>query len=301
MTLAPLVLKDKVIVGVAGGEYGIRGFLDAYDAKSGAELWRRPGGSGVIGGPASYSVDGEQYIVVTAGMGGAYALMSAFDSQKFGWRYGEGRRVLAKGRSSLVVPWSERTRYSGKKNGYHGGVSPQEMVLPLAVLTWGENALEGFREVVNLYPSWWFEASAVPAAQPRPARPTAGIKPGKPTPTMFDLLETEKPTAAPSWLDRLFTSPVLLEQKALSQGRGIPSDDEVRRLLLALAERGGRITRVALAQRMGVPPFRLAGLVAATRRLLNVDGLQVLDVDDASDTVILNRPLLEQQFEVDVR
>jgi hypothetical protein len=41
--------------------------------------------------------------------------------------------------------------------------------------------------------------------------------------------------------------------------------------------------------------------VAATRRLLNVDGLQVLDVDDASDTVILNRPLLEQQFEVDVR
>jgi hypothetical protein len=213
----------------------------------------------------------------------------------------EGRRVLAKGRSSLVVPWSERTRYSGKKNGYHGGVSPQEMVLPLAVLTWGENALEGFREVVNVYPSWWFEASAVPAAQPRPARSTAGVKPGKPTPTMFDLLETEKPTAASSWLDRLFTSPVLLEQKALSQGRGIPSDDEVRRLLLALTERGGRITRVALAQRMGVPPFRLAGLVAATRRLLNVDGLQVLDIDDASDTVILNRPLLEQQFEVDVR
>jgi hypothetical protein len=61
------------------------------------------------------------------------------------------------------------------------------------------------------------------------------------------------------------------------------------------------MTRVALAQRLGVPAFRLTGLVAATRRLLNVDGLQVLDVDDASGTVILNRPLLEQQFEVDVR
>jgi alcohol dehydrogenase (cytochrome c) len=40
MTLAPLVVKDKVIVGVAGGEFGIRGFLAAYDAKSGKEAWR---------------------------------------------------------------------------------------------------------------------------------------------------------------------------------------------------------------------------------------------------------------------
>ena len=40
MTLAPLVVKDKVIVGVAGGEYGIRGFIAAYDAHSGRETWR---------------------------------------------------------------------------------------------------------------------------------------------------------------------------------------------------------------------------------------------------------------------
>lgn len=40
ITVAPLVVKDKVIVGVAGGEYGVRGFLDAYDAKSGKRAWR---------------------------------------------------------------------------------------------------------------------------------------------------------------------------------------------------------------------------------------------------------------------
>jgi alcohol dehydrogenase (cytochrome c) len=40
LTHAPLVIKDKVIVGVAGGEYGIRGFLAAYDARSGKEAWR---------------------------------------------------------------------------------------------------------------------------------------------------------------------------------------------------------------------------------------------------------------------
>lgn len=213
----------------------------------------------------------------------------------------EGRRVLANGRSSIVVPWSERTRYSGKKNGYHGGVSPQEMVLPLAVLTWGEAALDGFREVANVYPPWWFEVSGAAATLPRPPRAVASAKPGKTAPTMFDVLEPEEPAGATSWLDRLFAAPVLSQQKALSQGRGLPSDDEVRRLLLALTEHGGRMTRVALAQGMGVPPFRLAGLVAASRRLLNVDGVQVLDVDDASDTVILNRSMLERQFEIGVQ
>jgi alcohol dehydrogenase (cytochrome c) len=40
ITHAPLVVKDKVIVGVAGGEYGIRGFIAAYDVRTGKEVWR---------------------------------------------------------------------------------------------------------------------------------------------------------------------------------------------------------------------------------------------------------------------
>ncbi|HEY2930248.1 MAG TPA: PQQ-dependent dehydrogenase, methanol/ethanol family [Acidobacteriota bacterium] len=40
ITVAPLAVKDKVIVGIAGAEYGIRGFLDAYDAKTGKRVWR---------------------------------------------------------------------------------------------------------------------------------------------------------------------------------------------------------------------------------------------------------------------
>ena len=39
-TGAPLVVKDKVIVGMAGGERGVSGFLDAYDAKTGTHAWR---------------------------------------------------------------------------------------------------------------------------------------------------------------------------------------------------------------------------------------------------------------------
>jgi alcohol dehydrogenase (cytochrome c) len=40
ITHAPLVVKDKVIVGVGGGEGPIRGFVAAYDAKTGKEVWR---------------------------------------------------------------------------------------------------------------------------------------------------------------------------------------------------------------------------------------------------------------------
>jgi alcohol dehydrogenase (cytochrome c) len=40
MTVAPQVVKDKVITGVAGGEQGIRGFIAAYDVNTGKEVWR---------------------------------------------------------------------------------------------------------------------------------------------------------------------------------------------------------------------------------------------------------------------
>ena len=39
-TGAPLVIRDLVIVGIAGGDYGVRGFLDAYNAKTGERVWR---------------------------------------------------------------------------------------------------------------------------------------------------------------------------------------------------------------------------------------------------------------------
>ena len=39
-TLAPLVIDDKVIVGISGGEYQTRGFVDAYDPSTGDRIWR---------------------------------------------------------------------------------------------------------------------------------------------------------------------------------------------------------------------------------------------------------------------
>ena len=40
ITGAPLAVEGRIIIGISGGEAGVRGFLDAYDAKTGARLWR---------------------------------------------------------------------------------------------------------------------------------------------------------------------------------------------------------------------------------------------------------------------
>ena len=40
MTMAPLVASGKVMVGVSGGEYGVRGFVSAFDVNTGKQLWR---------------------------------------------------------------------------------------------------------------------------------------------------------------------------------------------------------------------------------------------------------------------
>lgn len=39
-TSAPMVVKDKVIVGISGGEFGVRGALTAYNIKDGKQAWR---------------------------------------------------------------------------------------------------------------------------------------------------------------------------------------------------------------------------------------------------------------------
>jgi alcohol dehydrogenase (cytochrome c) len=61
-TVAPLIIKDKVIVGSSGGEFGVRGHLDAFDIDSGEHRWRcytvpKPGEPGSDTWPA----DGEAW------------------------------------------------------------------------------------------------------------------------------------------------------------------------------------------------------------------------------------------------
>jgi hypothetical protein len=214
-----------------------------------------------------------------------------------------GARVLTpEGAQRVVCLWSEAARYTGRKNGYHGGASPAEVLVPLTVLApFGVN-LSGWKPAPPQQPDWWdLPAAAAPAAAPPAPRPSQR----RPAPApvgqggLFGDEELPLPSAparaGEDWIGALLTSPVYGSQRLLA-ARVALADEQMRRLLASLDERGGKLSRAALAQRMGVPELRLGGMLSAARRMLNVDQVQVLTVDDAAGMVEVNRGLLVQQF-----
>ncbi len=120
---------------------------------------------------------------------------------------------------------------------------------------------------------------------------------------MFDSLPEIELARAPridDWIDALLVSPNYSAQKQMA-ARVALDDEQMRSLLSALESRGGKLGWTALAQRLRLPEMRLSGALSAAKRLLNLDQALVLTVDEASRTVELNRPLLEQQFRLNQR
>ncbi len=216
-----------------------------------------------------------------------------------------GRVVTSDGSNTVVCLWGESTRYGGRKNGYHGGLSPQEVTVPLSVMAPLGMNLPGWTPAPPAQPEWW-ELPPIPKsnelkpAPPHPVR-SAGRKPTVQVgqPQLFE--ENELPPApapaAQDWISVLQSGAIYASQRQLAARVALP-DEKMRSLLTALSERGGKLSRAALAQRLSVPEVRLGGMLSAVRRMLNVDQAPVLVVDEAAGTVELNIALLQQQFRV---
>jgi hypothetical protein len=218
----------------------------------------------------------------------------------------QGPRVLLGSGGRLVAPWSERLRFGMKKNGYHGGASPQEVVVPLGVFANPEAAadLTGWVEAAPQIADWWtwqrvrereVAIPAPPLRRPLPRKGETGDLFAQPAVVSPEPHEPVPRSA--EWVERLLATELYRAQRRQA-ARTAPPEDRIRIILSALDERGGKLTRAALAGRLGVAPFRLGGIISALRRVLNVDGYDVLAVDEASDTVQLNRELLMAQFEL---
>ena len=202
----------------------------------------------------------------------------------------DGRVMSPDGTRGAVLAWSERLRYAAKRSGYHGGASPQEVLIPLVVLTSGA-APRNWVEAPPAEPAWWSEGQAPPAVT-SVTSPPAGRRRDTRQGGLFEVTP-----AADAWIDALLASTTYTAQRGLA-GRGAPDDPVLRALVSALAERGGRLSRTALAQALQLPAFRAAGLVNAARRVLNVDQAQVLSIDATADEIILDVRLLRLQFEL---
>jgi len=225
-----------------------------------------------------------------------------------------GTRVVAPDHE-VVLPWSERIRYAAKKMGYHGGGSPQEVLVPFGVYrnAGDMSELVGWQEVARQTPDWWsLEADErqVPVPSPKkkvatkaaPEQPLPSSKSSKRDDRTLDLfapLAEPAPTAQGDgdWIAALLGSPVYAQMKARS-GRVRVSEAQLRALLEELEAAGGQQMSAAVAQRLGIPELRLNGLLAGAQKLLNVDGYPVLSVDRASKTVHLDLRSLKTQFEL---
>ena len=75
ITAAPLVVKNKVIIGVAGGDFSSRGYIDAYDAQTGERSWR----FNTIPGPGEPGSESWPNAEVASRGGGAAWVTGSYD------------------------------------------------------------------------------------------------------------------------------------------------------------------------------------------------------------------------------
>jgi PglZ domain len=226
----------------------------------------------------------------------------------------QGARVVGGG-GRVVLPFDDRVRYGGKKHGYHGGLTPQEVLVPVAVFVPSGVAIAGWTPVESIEPTWWefgalppLTIDAEPVVSPAVANgaPAVAKRTGaKGTPVVPQLFEPEANTDAAAtqidWVAQLFAAPLFIGQREAAARQPI-DDNRVRTLLRALRNSGFTLTRDALGLAVGGQPATLRGEINTMRRLLNVDGYEVFAVE--GDTLAINVELLATQFgisAVDIR
>jgi len=219
------------------------------------------------------------------------------------WRYNDeqprtgeviikGQGVLKTEQHEIIAPWSERIRYSMKKNGYHGGLTPQEVLIPLCALQW-EKAGKGWTEIPYYQPEWW---TILPQASVNIKNPSVHKqkRPKKEVKSAGLLAKFEKKLEQKQHdFHKLVQSEMMQHQKKLC-GRKDISDEKICAFLETIHAHGGTIMMPTLATELKLLSSRVIGFVAIMEKILNVDGFKVLSQD--SKTVYLNEKLLREQF-----
>jgi hypothetical protein len=213
----------------------------------------------------------------------------------------KGQRVVIPESKALIAPWSEKLRYKPKKTGYHGGLNPQEMIVPIAVLSTPGDCPDGWVEAPVDEPLWWNTSmpeleDQLEAPQAQPEESQAHLGP------LFSLIEAEvNPSGAesapgtPKWIFELLDSASYQAQKKLT-GRLAPEEALLTDVLARLDRHGYQMSLTALAKSLNLSSTQLQQVIQSLQRILNIDGYAVLTLDKAHSTVALNQKLLIQQF-----
>lgn len=189
----------------------------------------------------------------------------------------EGPRVLTSDHR-VVLAVEETIRYGARNAGYHGGATPAEAIVP--VLAFVPGVLPDWAStVVGADPSWW-HAGVAPA-------PVDHKKPA--APSLFDIEDIQSPLP-----DKVIGSKVFASQVKLA-GRIVVKPAQIKTLLAALLG-AHEITSAQAATALGVATASINGALMQTKRILDVEGYEVLRVGPG--VVSLDVAALTEQFGV---
>lgn len=210
-----------------------------------------------------------------------------------------GRRVLSES-GRIVAAWAEDIRFARKAAGYHGGVSAAEATIPVVVLTQApQRPPTGWVEAPPQSPTWWHEQARAGAVPP----PAPSTSKAKHVPDHGPALFTREQVTATSSgratdLATLVVGSETFGRQRTRAGRGALSDTLVEQVLRSLILGNGRAHRDTVAGVAGVPVSRLSATLSVLRRMLNVEGYDVISLDVDGVTVLLDLSLLREQFGV---
>ena len=229
---------------------------------------------------------------LSSGHDGGERWHSDYDNLTEGELTLKGNRVLLPATHKIVVPWSERIRYSKTANGHHGGISPQEMVIPIAILhhstppkTWKEASVD--------YPIWWntslteLSDSDESSIIKENLQSTYG--------PLFGAISSENKSTISSLVDSLLDSSIYHIQQG-KLGRSSLENEIVRNVLVNIEKNNFSIHLVTLAKLVNFSSKRMQSCLLKLQRILNIDGYQILIYDQISMQISLSKKLLFEQF-----
>ena len=210
----------------------------------------------------------------------------------------DGPRVSALMDGPIIVPWSESLRYTGKKNGYHGGATQQEMLVPMGIWTSDSERLECCEPAFIETPEWWIveEKRRTPKSPARLQKAKSADDKRRKAGEIDDLFARRAPER-PGWIESLLTSNALKHQRE-RVGRLALEDERLEKLLRCLQDNGDRASITQLASAIGQPQMRMRGVLSILQRMLNLDGYPALTIESATQTVMLDVRILRTQFEL---
>lgn len=211
----------------------------------------------------------------------------------------EGPRVVT-GDQRAVLPFREQLHYDARRNGYHGGLCPQEVLVPVAVYAAADELLDSWSFDAWAEPGWWVgEAPAedqVAAVEPAPkpkAKPPKGV--AADALTLFESQEPEREDEAPAALAGSWVESTIAALAPYRRSQIRIRDDQLAALLGALERVDDQTVPLdRLADLTALPRHRMTGFVSQLQALVNIDGYSVLSV--IGNEVRFERHLLDTQL-----